>query len=345
MAKTGRTSLFGVVVVISWLTGQVLDAEVLSKHCGACKMKDHLSKDEFEEWYDDHKENCECNYKGSSNAMEVEGVKRIWLRSEANLKLRYTTFIGDGDAKTFSALTDLHPYGPDVTIVKHECVGHIQKRLGTALRKLKKSGVVDDDGKVEKAIDSLNVYYGGAIRNSGGSVDAMVQAIDASFLHSMSTDSHPLHMKCPKHKPPDEISWCKFKIAEFENAPMPAHKPLIPRDLAKYIRPVYQRLANRDLLERCTLGATQNQNESFNNVIWVHASKTQMLSLTTVQLAVNIAILVYNKGKEIGMKDLFRALGVETTQRSTEQHKQDDRLRLYRSEKRSETVAKRRRKS
>jgi len=37
--KWGCTSFYRVVVVISWQTGQVLDAEVLSKHCGACKMK------------------------------------------------------------------------------------------------------------------------------------------------------------------------------------------------------------------------------------------------------------------------------------------------------------------
>ncbi len=61
--------------------------------------------------------------------------------------------------------------------------------------------------------------------------------------------------------------------------------PLIPADLAKHIKPVYQRLAHRDLLERRTLGATQNQNESFfNNTIWIHASKTQFLGKQTVEL-------------------------------------------------------------
>ena len=349
--KRGRISLFGVVVVIAWLTGQVLDVEVLSKHCGACKMHEHLSSDEFEEWYADHEEDCECNYKGSSNAMEIEGVKRIWVRSVYDLKLRYTTYIGDGDVKTFAILTELQPYGPNVTIIKHECVGHVQKRLGTALRNLKKSGALGDDGRPVKfkgrltndAIKALNVYYGGAIRDSGGSVDAMVKAIDASFLHSISTDDHPCHVKCPEHKPPDQISWCKFRIAEFEGKPKPKHKPLIPRDLDKYVRPVYQRLANRDLLERCTLGATQNQNESFNNLIWLRASKTQMLSATNVELAVNIAVLVYNKGKELAMKDMLLVLGLQQTQRASEYYKKADRLRLYKSEKRASAVEKRRR--
>ena len=53
------------------------------------------------------KEECECNYKGSSNGMGIAGVKAIWLRSVKNLKIRYITFSGDGDAKTFACLTEL----------------------------------------------------------------------------------------------------------------------------------------------------------------------------------------------------------------------------------------------
>ena len=68
-------------------------------------------------------------------------MKAIWLHLIKDLKLRYTTFIGDGDAKTFAYLTELKPYGEDVEIIKHECVGHVQKRMGMALRKLKKSGI------------------------------------------------------------------------------------------------------------------------------------------------------------------------------------------------------------
>ena len=72
---------------------------------------------------------------------------------------------------------DIKPYG-DVEIVKHECVGHVQKRLGTQLRSLKKlgkkMGKKDKDGKAvrfggkdhltDKVIDGLQVFYGGSIR-------------------------------------------------------------------------------------------------------------------------------------------------------------------------------------
>ena len=66
-----------------------------------------------------------------------------------------------------------------------------------------------------------------------------------------------------------------------------------------------------NFLERCTLGATQNQNESFNNVVWLRASKTQFLGLPTVELAASTAVLDFNEGKEVGMKNLFEHLGVE----------------------------------
>ncbi|GFW19345.1 uncharacterized protein TNCV_256721 [Trichonephila clavipes] len=44
---------------------------------------------------------------------------------------------GDGDTKTFNALSENKPYGDDHLIQKVECVGHVQKRMGTRLRKLK----------------------------------------------------------------------------------------------------------------------------------------------------------------------------------------------------------------
>ena len=119
-------------------------------------------------------------------------------------------------------------------------------------------------------------------------------------------------MKCPEHNPPDKISWCRFKVAAYENSTPESHNSYnIPRDLAKYVHPVYMRLANRELLERCTLGATQNQNESLNNVIWLRASKTQFLGLSTVELAASTAVLDFNGGKEVGMTNLLAHLSVE----------------------------------
>ncbi|GFT73835.1 uncharacterized protein TNCV_1353151 [Trichonephila clavipes] len=72
--------------------------------------------------------------KGSSSSMEPAGAYRIFERSEDHRMLRYTDYYGDGDSKAFDAVKDI--YGKD-SVTKLECIGHIQKRVGTRLRKLK----------------------------------------------------------------------------------------------------------------------------------------------------------------------------------------------------------------
>lgn len=86
-------------------------------------------------WFEDHKPKCSKNFSGSSGAMEVEAAKVMWGRSDILHQLRYTTLVSDGDAKTFSALTEIRPYGT-LDIKKQECINHVAKRLNTALRNL-----------------------------------------------------------------------------------------------------------------------------------------------------------------------------------------------------------------
>ena len=52
-SKRGFTATHGVVAVIAWETGQVLDFEIKSKHCSVCAMKMEVmdeGSNEFAEW-------------------------------------------------------------------------------------------------------------------------------------------------------------------------------------------------------------------------------------------------------------------------------------------------------
>ena len=42
----------------------------------------------------------------------------------------------DGDSKTSSAVRELTPYDPDIKIEKEDCINHVSKRIGSALRNL-----------------------------------------------------------------------------------------------------------------------------------------------------------------------------------------------------------------
>ncbi|GFU84748.1 uncharacterized protein LOC100901629 [Trichonephila clavipes] len=80
------------------------------------------------------------NYKaihfGNSGSMEVSGAIEIFQCSESLHGLRYTKFLGDGDARAYKAVNEMQPYG-DTGIEKLECVGYVKKRMETRLRALK----------------------------------------------------------------------------------------------------------------------------------------------------------------------------------------------------------------
>jgi hypothetical protein len=128
------------------------------------------------------------------------GVKKIFGRSQEKYKLQYTEYFGDGDSKGFSEVQDIYSK-ESVKLVKKECVGHVQKRVGTALRKLKKENKGQGEkGKLTDAlIDRLQNYYGIAIRSNVGNLEAMKRAIQASLqdaLHSLKEKKSPYELSC-----------------------------------------------------------------------------------------------------------------------------------------------------
>lgn len=68
--------------------------------------------------------------------MEAEGACRLYERSLRKHGMRYIPFVGDGDSKSYTSVTKSEPYGPGVFIPKEDCIGHVMKRMGTALRKV-----------------------------------------------------------------------------------------------------------------------------------------------------------------------------------------------------------------
>ncbi|GFS66439.1 uncharacterized protein TNCV_3856871 [Trichonephila clavipes] len=204
--------------------------------------------------------------------MEVDRKLTIFNRSEKLHNLKYSNYIGDGDTKTFNALSENKPYGDDHLIHKIECVGHGQKRMGTRLKKLKlvysKKKLSDGKTIVGKGrlTDSLNDrlahYYGNAIRCNSTSVKEMWKAIWAVWGHSCSTDDEPMHWFCPTNPNTWYLSH-------------PAH------------------------LKKCLGGNTQNPNESLNSLICKFCPKTIGSSLQIAEIAENLATSVFNDENQI----------------------------------------------
>lgn len=295
--KRGRTSHNGVVTVIELFTGLILDFVALSNYCKVCEAGPNPDSREYRDWKRKHEPNCQKNIDCSSGAMEAKGAVILFARSVALHSFRYTSMLGDGDAKTYATLLEEDPYD-GVHIEKLECVNHVTKRMGTALRNLvekkKAQGEsISGRGKLTEArIKELTSYYGRAIKDNAHDLEAMQSAVWASFFHTVSNDEQYNHDYCPKGK----TSWCFFQRARADNvSPRPHRRPL-PNNIAAALKPVYQRLGDPQLLQRCLAGKTQNSNESFHAVLWSACPKERWGSLRTVQTALALSVQRFNKG-------------------------------------------------
>ena len=84
----------------------------------------------------------------------------------------------------------------------------------------------------------------------------METAILASFFHRASSQSRPLHHCCRDR--PD--SWCRRKKIKKLVSMV---QDFLYKNIAK-VKPIYQKLRDKALLENCWIEKTQNQNESLN---------------------------------------------------------------------------------
>ena len=262
--RRGYASLNGAVTIIGINNGKCLAFEALSKVCKACQTWESLKGyDSYEEFMQTHK--CPINHEGSAGSMEASGVLQCFRRSIETNKVRYTKYIGDGDTKAFPDIVKADPY-PALTIVKGECIGHAQKRVGTRLRNLKKNNGKENslrDGKqlggtgrlTDKVINKLQNYFGIAIRQNTHDLLEMKKAVGAVVYHcSDASNSEARHMFC--NKMPG--TWCKYHESKINGT----------NYTEKYGLPKVMDLSKDELLQKCLHGSTQNNNESINGVIW-----------------------------------------------------------------------------
>ena len=151
--------------VLSAFTGEVLDYAVISKVCSQCQQNKSRMTKEFDAWFQNH--DCKGNFEGSS-------PKAIWSKS-LEYNVQYKFMVSDGDSKAYNAVWDVygvcdvcnryekmnknseeylsswknsdqyktweesHMQGTAdcCRVIKLDCVGHVQKRMGHALYDLR----------------------------------------------------------------------------------------------------------------------------------------------------------------------------------------------------------------
>ncbi|GFS86720.1 uncharacterized protein TNCV_2407331 [Trichonephila clavipes] len=130
-----------------------------------------------------------------------------------------------------------------------------------------------------KEVDSIQHYYGLAIRKNLSSVEDMKRAIWAIYFHKLSTEDNPQHALCPLGE-----DSCEKSLSG-------SHR--------------------EGLIEKkCLHGRTQNPNESFNKCIWERIPKTVFVGIETLKFGVMDAVICFNDGYVSRIK-VFEALGIK----------------------------------
>jgi hypothetical protein len=318
----GFSSRYGVAAVIDSITGLILDVSVLSKYCHKCN---------YLKTNNEHENECQKNYNGSSPYMEVKNAEILWKRSKEVGRFIYKNFLGDGDCKTVQHLNEIKVYGDSNEIIKRECINHISKRLSTALRKLRKTEKLGGKGKgalTDKKIKKLANYYGKAIRCNAPDIKKMKRGIYASIMHCSSTDTNPKHEWCD-HGP---NSWCFFQRALANKRTPSKHDEkittLVSTSAFKAIMPTYQKLASEELLSKCVDAQTSNDNESFHHMLWTRCQKHKFCGLRKVEIATWQTVCAYNHGMFSSVEKQLEKAGIKLSSKGKHFFVASDKKRL-----------------
>ncbi len=141
-----------------------------------------------------------------------------------------------------------------------------------------------------KGSNSWQNYYGSAIRNND--VKGMQSAIWAILYHDASSDQQPDHQYCPM----GPQSWCGWQRDVANGTNKYKHHDVLPQAIVQVVKPIFKRLSDSNLLKRCLHGGTQNQNESFNNLVWLYCPKSGHAEGRVIETAVGLAVCHFNNG-------------------------------------------------
>ena len=179
--------------------------------------------------------------------------------------------------------------------------------------------------------------YGNAIRRHKGDLEGMKNACWAVYYHPLAMPSNNTHQCCPVGKQ----SWCYYQKAVANGETPPARYPTmrLAQDLAEHVKPVFDRLCNEELLSKCLLGYTQNQNESLNSVIWRRCPKVSYARIHSVEIAVHLAILTFNHGMK-GLVPLYEKFCGPILPATLKLFRDADRQRVSQAERRAKDAQK-----
>ena len=115
-------------------------------------------------------------------------------------------------------------------------------------------------------------------------------------------------------------------------------------DVAKAVKPIYDRMSDLNLLNRVLHGRTQNANECLNGQIWARCPKTVHVGASRINAAVASAVSHFNQGCS-HLFHVMKKLGVTPAEELRVYQQRQDAKRCAQGQLQSQITSKRARKN
>ncbi|XP_053984318.1 uncharacterized protein LOC128879316 [Hylaeus volcanicus] len=157
---------------------------------------------------------------------------------------------------------------------------------------------VNDEGSAGKMeVDGIKEMFGRSMERYGALYTRYIGNGDSKTFK----DTAPQH----DYRPIGADSWCSWRRVEAEGTLKNyTHDPPLTDLVQQVIKPIYTDLSRNELLERCLGRNTQNNNESFNGLLWHFAPKHVYSGAKTVKIAAYLASGIFNDGYQSILKTI-----------------------------------------
>ena len=125
-----------------------------------------------------------------------------------------------------------------------------------------------------------------------GDLNEMKKAIYGALFYVRSSEKDNYHAHCPT----GVDNWCTYHLDITNKTKLPKPTKGLPEEAIKHLKPLFESISDDSLLIKCLHGKTQNQNESFNGLIWRRTPKDHFVKMASFELAVYDVAAHFNIG-------------------------------------------------
>ncbi|GFX74133.1 uncharacterized protein TNCV_490971 [Trichonephila clavipes] len=139
-----------------------------------------------------------------------------------------------------------------------------------------------------------------------------------------------MHGQCPI----GADSWCAYQRSKATGKQFLEKSAGLSAKILNVVKSDYMKLCDKQLLQKCLHGKTQNAKESFNGCLWQTVPKETFIQLKTFSLGAYLAIIIFNKGFN-GLLEVMKALGINAGYYTLRDYKSFDIIRVSDSKRHS----------